>query len=161
MIKVLFVCLGNICRSPMAEALLRHKVKEAGLEDLIQIDSAGTGNWHAGEPPHEGTRRILDQYQISHQSLKARQLKAADFAAFDVIIAMDDSNVRNMKQIAGPDNAVRIHKLLDFLPERGITDVPDPYFTGNFEEVYEMVDRSCDRLLAWLLEQKEKAVSKE
>jgi protein-tyrosine phosphatase len=64
-----------------------------------------------------------------------------------------------MKQIAGPANAVRIHKLLDFLPERGITDVPDPYFTGNFEEVYEMIDQSCDRLLAWLLEQNEKAVS--
>jgi protein-tyrosine phosphatase len=152
MIKVIFVCLGNICRSPMAEAVFRHKVKEAGLSDQIYIDSAGTGDWHIGQQPHEGTRNILKQHHIDFEGIKARQLNAADFEGYDVIVAMDDSNVRNMQKIAGSRKDIHIHKLLDHWPERGIQDVPDPYFTGNFEEVYEMVDQSCNRLLAWIQE---------
>jgi protein-tyrosine phosphatase len=156
MIRVLFVCLGNICRSPMAEAVFRHKVKATGLEAEITIDSAGTGDWHIGAKPHEGTRRILDQYQISYENMQARQIKAEDFDSFDVIVAMDASNVSNMQVIAGTGKVVTIHKLLDFFPEHGISDVPDPYFTGNFQEVYDMIDRSCDQLLAWMLDQKKR-----
>jgi protein-tyrosine phosphatase len=159
MIKVIFVCLGNICRSPMAEAVFRHKVKEAGLSDRIHTDSAGTGDWHAGEQPHEGTQRILKQHHIDFNGIRARQLKVADFDSYDVMVAMDASNVRNMKQIAGRRKDLRIHMLLDYWPERGIQDVPDPYFTGNFEEVYEMVEQSCDRLLAWIQEHNDLLIS--
>jgi protein-tyrosine phosphatase len=153
MIKVLFVCLGNICRSPMAEAVFRHKVKEAGLADQILVDSAGTGDWHIGAKPHDGTCRILKHHFIDCEDIRARQLKSEDFDEFDVIVAMDGSNVRNMQQMAGARKDKRIHMLLDYWPERGLKDVPDPYFTGNFEEVFEMVDLSCDRLLAWIQEQ--------
>ncbi|NOU84789.1 low molecular weight phosphotyrosine protein phosphatase [Paenibacillus sp. LMG 31460] len=156
MIQVLFVCLGNICRSPMAEAVFRHQVKEAGLDAVIAIDSAGTGDWHIGHPPHQGTRDILDQYQIKHEGLKARQVRSDDFIQYTYIIAMDASNVTNLASFA-PDfvegeKRATIHKLLDFAPDRSIKDVPDPYYTGNFQEVYEMVEESCERLLAFIIE---------
>ncbi|OCT13736.1 protein tyrosine phosphatase [Paenibacillus pectinilyticus] len=155
MIQVLFVCLGNICRSPMAEAVFRHQVKLAGLADVIQIDSAGTGDWHIGHPPHQGTRDILDRHQISYEGMKARQVRSDDFTQFTYIIAMDDSNVTNLGSFA-PDSKdeekrASIHKLLDFSSDRKLSDVPDPYYTGNFQEVYEMVEESCSRLLAFIV----------
>jgi len=154
MIQVLFVCLGNICRSPMAEAVFRHKVKQADLDGIIAVDSAGTGDWHTGEKPHQGTRRILDQYGIDHQGLRARQLKSQDFEPFTYIIAMDDSNVRNLQSFAPAMDKrhAEVRNLLAFAPGRSVQDVPDPYYTGNFEEVYEMVEESCTRLLAYIRE---------
>lgn len=145
-IGVLFVCLGNICRSPMAEAVFRHLVKEAGLSDRVLIDSAGTGNWHAGKPPHEGTRRILDQYAISYEGLAARQVAAEDFSRFQYIVAMDNQNEQDLRTLARKADA-RIIKLLDLVPESKLKEVPDPYYTGNFEEVYEMVQQGCRALL--------------
>ncbi|NOU68542.1 low molecular weight phosphotyrosine protein phosphatase [Paenibacillus sp. LMG 31461] len=159
MIRVLFVCLGNICRSPMAEAVFRHQVKEAGLEDVISIDSAGTGDWHIGHPPHQGTRDILDRYQIGYDGLKARQVRPDDFYHFTYIIAMDDSNVVNLDAFAPEfvenEQHASIHKLLDFSSNQAITEVPDPYYTGKFQEVYEMVEESCSRLLAYIVDQHE------
>ncbi|MFD0698297.1 low molecular weight protein-tyrosine-phosphatase [Paenibacillus sp. GCM10027628] len=154
MIQVLFVCLGNICRSPMAEAIFRHKVKQAGLDGVIFTDSAGTGDWHIGERPHQGTRRILDQYRIDHQGMTARQVRPDDFEQFTYIIAMDDSNVRNLLPFAqgSIEQRAEIHKLLAFAPTRGVSDVPDPYYTGNFQEVYDMVEESCENLLAYVRE---------
>jgi protein-tyrosine phosphatase len=157
MIRVLFVCLGNICRSPMAEAVFRHQVKEAGLKHVISIDSAGTGDWHIGHPPHQGTRDILDRYQIAYDGLKARQVRPDDFYQFTYIIAMDDSNVVNLAafapEFAENEKRASIHKLLDFTSNRAITEVPDPYYTGKFQEVYEMVEESCSRLLAYIVDQ--------
>ncbi|PWW36009.1 MULTISPECIES: low molecular weight protein-tyrosine-phosphatase [Paenibacillus] len=146
MINVLFVCLGNICRSPMAEAVLRHKVSERGLDQQILVDSAGTGDWHVGKPPHEGTRTLLDSYKISYANMAARQFASADFTHFDYIICMDDSNAANVRSVTGGADA-DIIKMMDLLPDETLREVPDPYYTGNFEEVYRLVDAGCDVLL--------------
>ncbi|WP_337031097.1 low molecular weight protein-tyrosine-phosphatase [Paenibacillus illinoisensis] len=146
MVRVLFVCLGNICRSPMAEAVLRHKIEERGLQHQIQVDSAGTGDWHIGKPPHEGTRKLLDSYQISYANMAARQFGSADFDQFDYIVCMDDSNVANVRKITGGAEA-DIMKFMDLLPNESLREVPDPYFTGNFEEVYKLVEAGCNVLL--------------
>ncbi|WP_281886103.1 low molecular weight protein-tyrosine-phosphatase [Paenibacillus sp. YYML68] len=145
---VLFVCLGNICRSPMAEAVFRNVVCEAGLEDRIRIDSAGTGNWHVGKPPHEGTRDILQRNGISCDGQRARQVSVDDFKEFDYIIAMDTQNEADLRRLQGAEaGSAQLLRLLELLPARALRDVPDPYFTGNFEEVYEMVTEGCLALL--------------
>lgn len=158
MIRLLFVCLGNICRSPMAEAVMRHKVKEAGLEREITVDSAGTGDWHIGHSPHEGTRKLLDRKKIAWKGITARQVTKDDMLRFDYIIAMDNSNLHNLRILAegtpgkpesgnGRGHESKFYRLLDFIPERKLENVPDPYFTGNFEEVYELVEAGCAALL--------------
>lgn len=153
MIKVLFVCLGNICRSPMAEAVFRSHVLKAGLSDQIVVDSAGTGDWHIGHPPHEGTRKILDQYGIDYTGMVARQVNSEDFYDFQYIIAMDDMNVTNLTSLFPKDHKAEVKKLLEFVPKHAGGNVPDPYYTGNFEEVYEMVDEGCGRLLHYIQDQ--------
>ena len=147
LVRVLFVCLGNICRSPMAEALFRHKVKEAGLEDRIEVDSAGTGDWHIGSPPHHGTRRILDQYRISYEGIAARQITPKDFHHYQYIVAMDRSNLANLSRIAPASHQAEIKLMMDYVGNAAVKEVPDPYYTGNFEEVYELLEEGCTRLL--------------
>ena len=149
MIRVLFVCLGNICRSPMAEAVFRHRVRAAGLEDRIEADSAGTGDWHVGRPAHPGTRRLLAQYEIDDEHC-ARQIAAEDFGRFDYILTMDEENLSAVRALArqGAGGSARIAPLLDFAPHADTREVPDPFYTGGFEGVYALVSEAADGLLA-------------
>ncbi|MGR3762778.1 low molecular weight protein-tyrosine-phosphatase [Rossellomorea sp. NS-SX7] len=146
MINVLFVCLGNICRSPMAEAVFKVKVAEEGLEEKIHIDSAGTGGWHIGKPPHEGTLSILRENNIKGDDLSARQFSPDD-KRFDYIVAMDDSNAANIKEVLPEEFHGSVFRLLDLVEDSTEKDVPDPYFTGNFQEVYRLVESGCSQLL--------------
>lgn len=143
--RVLFVCLGNICRSPMAEAVMRHLIEEKGLQDKIEVDSAGTSSWHVGESPHYGTQSKLKEYNISTKGLKARQLTKNDFEKFDYIVGMDASNVRNIREMLGEPDHPKIFRFLDLTDHK--KDVPDPYYTGDFQETYELVKDGCEALL--------------
>jgi protein-tyrosine phosphatase len=143
-IRVLFVCLGNICRSPMAEAVFRQLVKEAGLFDQIDVESAGTRAWHVGERPHPGTIDILRQNQVEIGGKRARQLSRSDFGSFDYIVAMDAENVEDIQALFGH----RVPRLLEYAPQGSPLDVPDPYYTGSFDMVYRLVAAGCEGLLA-------------
>ncbi|WP_226584921.1 low molecular weight protein-tyrosine-phosphatase [Halobacillus litoralis] len=146
MIRVLFVCLGNICRSPMAEAIFRDLIKKQKLDGQITVDSAGIGHWHIGSDPHEGTRKVLDDHNVSYEGMEARQVKESDWDDFDYLIAMDDKNVQDLNGIR-ENKDVTLSRLMDYVPNAKEKEVPDPYFTGNFDYVYELVHEGCTRLL--------------
>lgn len=146
MVDVAFVCLGNICRSTMAEAIMRQRLKERGISDVI-VHSRGTGRWNLGEPPHQGTQKILKQHHIPFDGIVSELFEPDD--DFDYIIAMDQSNVNNIKSI-NPNLKGQLFKLLEF-SNMEETDVPDPYYTNNFEGVYDMVQSSCDNLIDFIV----------
>jgi len=154
MIKVNFVCLGNICRSPMAEAVMRQLILSEGLENHIEVDSSGTSDWHIGKIPHKGTIEILKQNRISTDGMFARQYEAVDVEKFDYIVAMDESNMMNMLEISNGIQSPNVYRLLDLVETSSIKDVPDPYFTGNFEQTYDLVTQGCLALLALIKEEK-------
>ncbi len=154
MINVLFVCLGNICRSPMAEGLFIHLVKEKGLESQFRIDSCGTGGWHAGEPADPRMLSTAAHHGIELPS-RARKVRPQDFSEFDYILAMDESNYQDLLDIQAtvPNSKAQLFKMRHFDPQSKDADVPDPYYGGRsgFERVYEMLDRSCEELLGYIL----------
>ena len=144
-IRVLFVCLGNICRSPMAEAVFRHLVAQAGLADRIAADSAGTGAWHIGEPPHHGTRRVLRERGIDYSHC-ARTVVPDDLTRFDYLVALDSENLAGLRALIHGGHP-KIARLLDYAPGARTRDVPDPYYTGGFDAVYDLVEQGCRGLL--------------
>jgi protein-tyrosine phosphatase len=146
--RVLFVCMGNICRSPLAEGVFRHLVDERGLTAEFEIDSAGTGAWHAGNPPDPRSREVAERHGVALDGQRARQVVEDDLRVFDWIIAMDDENLDELSRRFPDLQKERVVKLRDFDPD-GPGDVPDPYYGGvrGFDDVYEMVDRSCRAFL--------------
>jgi protein-tyrosine phosphatase len=141
--RILFVCMGNICRSPTAEGVMRHLLAERGLDGEIEVESAGTGGWHAGDPPDARATATARARGITLEGA-ARQVTPEDFADFDLLVAMDRDNLRDLRAIAPPGAEEKIRLLLH--PER---DVPDPYYGGprGFEEVLDLVEAGCARLL--------------
>lgn len=151
MIRVVFVCLGNICRSPMADAVMQQLVNDAGLADKIRVDSAGTGSWHVGQSAHQDTRKILKKHHIPYEG-RARQFKRDDAKQFDYVLAMDKSNLRDIHGIIGTttDHDTVVALFLHYANVIGATDVeevPDPYYTGDFDSVYKLVETGCHALL--------------
>ena len=147
-IRILFICHGNICRSPMAEFFMKDLVKKQRLADRFEIASAATSSEELGNPVHPGTRRKLSEVGISCKGKYARRMTVQDYRDYDLLIGMDETNMRNMRRIVGGDPDGKMIKLLSFCGEG--SDVADPWWTGNFEDTYRDVKRGCEALLAHL-----------
>lgn len=156
-ISICFVCLGNICRSPTAEGVMRHQVREAKLDERIELDSAGTGNWHIGSAPDERAQRAAAQRGYDLSALRGRQIAAADFERFDLLIAMDDANLAALRKICPLAQRDKLRLMMEFVPDTdrrwaGEREVADPYFGGaeGFEQVLDQCEAACRGLLATL-----------
>lgn len=149
MVKVLFVCLGNICRSPSAEGVFRACVEKACLQDTIEIDSCGTAAYHIGKSPDPRSIAAAAKRGIDISQLQARQVQAADFHHFDYLMAMDESNLENLKRIQPSNSKAQVGLLMDFSPHPNQTEVPDPYYGGEdgFELVLDLLDEACSAFL--------------
>lgn len=148
-IKVLFVCMGNICRSPSAEGVFRKLVEDQQLTGVIEIDSAGTHAYHVGESPDPRAQSTALSREIDLSDLRARQFESKDFNDFDYVIAMDESNYRNMNDIDPGDGKGKLHLFLEFASRHSEKEVPDPYYGGNrgFERVFTMIQDASEGLL--------------
>ena len=145
MIRVLFVCHGNICRSTMAESVLTHMVRQRHIDHLFEINSAATSREEIGNPPHHGTVNKLRQVGIPLIPHRAVQMTKSDYEKYDYLIGMDDWNIRNMLRIAGSDPDHKIRKLLSFTDSE--RDIADPWYTGNFDETYDDIIEGCEAFL--------------
>jgi len=147
-LSILMVCLGNICRSPLAEGIMKQKLHAAGI--LGKVDSAGTGNWHIGSSPHPDSQKVAKLNGINISDQRARQLQPTDFIHYDLIVFMDRENKKDGKKIAGiywQENKARL--LLDSIPNSNLQDVPDPYFGGwdGYPKVYQLIEEACEGLV--------------
>ena len=148
MIKIMFVCHGNICRSPMAEFVMRDMLKKRRLDSEITVASSATSTEEIGNDIHYGTRRILDKFSVPHSPREAVQLTRADYEKYDFFVGMDSANIRNMHRIFGSDPEGKIIRLLDLTDEK--RDVADPWYTGNFEATYRDVTLGSEALIEHL-----------
>lgn len=153
-VSVLFVCLGNICRSPTAEAVFRERVIAAGLEAHIRIDSAGTGDWHIGRAPDPRTREAAARRGYQMDTLRARQVSPQDFYEFDVVLAMDNTNLADLQAMQPADVNVTLGRFLDYSTAAPVKEVPDPYYGGEdgFDRVLDLIEGGADGLLDALRE---------
>ncbi len=148
-IRILFVCLGNFCRSPMAEGMFRQRIKEAGLEDRIEIDSAGTHDYNVGKPPDARAQMAALRRGVDISRLRGRQVNTEDIRAFDYILAMDRENYKDLRAICPPEHVRKLKMFLDYAPGRREREVPDPLFGGDagFERVLDMIEEAAAGLL--------------
>jgi protein-tyrosine phosphatase len=151
-LRLLVVCLGNICRSPLAEGLLRHHLEQVGLEDRVEVDSAGTGGWHVGEPPDRRTVRNAARHGLDLQGLRARKLCSADYHRFDWLLCADASNLSDVRRRAPAGATARHALLLEWAGMGQGAEIPDPYTGGPeaFEHVFTLVDAAARRIVARL-----------
>lgn len=148
-VSVLFVCMGNICRSPTAEGIFRHLVRQEELEHLIHTDSAGTHAYHVGNPPDTRAQETAERRGIELHDLRARRVSAEDFDLFDYVLAMDSDNYEILSELCPPGYESRLRLFMEFAPHLDISEVPDPYYGGasGFERVFDMVDEAAKGLL--------------
>jgi low molecular weight protein-tyrosine phosphatase len=151
--RLLFVCLGNICRSPMAEGVFRRVAEQQGALHLFDIDSAGLGDWHVGQAPDSRAQTAAQNRGIDISGQSARQIASADYERFDLLLAMDGSNYQELVQLAPSDARHKIRRFLDFAPHAGTADVPDPFFGGaeGFNHALDLIEQAARGLLAELL----------
>ena len=154
-VSVVFICMGNICRSPTAEAVFRHYVENAGLSDHILIDSAGTHDYHIGDPPDLRTQRAAQQRGYDLSNLRGRQVEKADFRRFDYVLAMDGSNLAMLQRITPPGSDTHAKLFLEYARHHAEREVPDPYYGGadGFERVLDMVEDAAQGLLQEIRQQ--------
>ena len=150
MTKIMFVCHGNICRSPMAEFVMKKLVTERGLSSVFEIASSATSTEEIGNDIHPGTRRTLDKYSVPYSRREAVQLVKSDYENYDLFVGMDLANIRNMHRIFGADRENKVVKLLDYTGKS--RDVADPWYTGNFEETWQDISQGCEALLKKYIE---------
>lgn len=148
--RILFFCMGNICRSPTAEGVMRARLAAAGLD--VEVDSAGTHGYHVGDPPDERSQAHALRRGYDLGALRARKLEAADFERFDLVLAMDEDNLAQAARLCPPARRERLKLLMDYAPDAGSRIVPDPYYGGadGFERVLDLVEAACDALIASL-----------
>lgn len=146
--RVLFVCMGNICRSPTAEGVFRQRLQQAGLLERVMVDSAGTGDWHVGKAPDDRSAKAALRRGYDLSSLRARQVEAADFGRFDLILAMDHDNLTRLKALRPHGRGAELDLFLRRY-ELGLDEVPDPYYGGasGFEQVLDLIEQASDGLL--------------
>ena len=151
-VRVLMVCMGNICRSPTAHGVLTQRVADAGLGDRIVVDSAGTHDYHVGRPPDERAQQHAARRGYDLSAQRARQLKAQDFDDFDLVLVMDDANQHAARALCPPGQRHKLRRLTDFCTRHRASEVPDPYYGGaaGFEAVLDLVEDACDGVLAAL-----------
>lgn len=148
--KILFVCLGNICRSPMAEAIFRQKIIQAGLTHQFSVDSAGTSDWEEGNPPHPQAIATLQNHGVSTKQLISRPVTKTDFKNFDLIIGMDHKNMQDLQKLKPVNSRGKLRLFMSVSSKNPASDVPDPWYTHKFEAAYQQIAAGIDNWLDYL-----------